>query len=407
MPIIIESDRSVADDLQRALTSTPGVTTLLTSHDKAMAKVETAPEEYAVVLGPTVPLAAALALADTLRVIRPALSVVLLRDDVDTSVLADALRAGVREVASARDERALYQAVQRAHALYEAMTQQADVQRSASPGGQVVTVFSAKGGVGKTTVSTNLAVALADGGGRSVCLVDLDLAFGDVAITLQIFPTRTIADAVPMGANLDLPGLESLLTPYRDGVQVLVAPISPDAKDTITAALVSKVLELLRSRFDYIVVDSPPAFDDQVMQAFDASDLILLLTTPDIPALKNLKITLETLTLLNYPRDQSLLLLNRSQPKVGITAEEVSTTLGIPIIAMIPSSADIPASVNRGEPIVLSAPRHPCSRGFAALVDVILQHHPARRHDAEVAQSAQVEASPVRRRALFGRRSAA
>jgi len=407
MPIIIESQRTVADDLQRALASSPGTTTLLPTVDKAATRLEATPEEYAVVLGPSVALADALALADTLRVIRPALSVVLLRDDVDTSVLADALRAGVREVTSARDERAVHQAVQRAHALYEAMTQQAEVQRSTSPGGQIVTVFSAKGGVGKTTVSTNLAVALADGGARTVCLVDLDLAFGDVAITLQVFPTRTIADAVPMGADLDLPGLESLLTPYRDGVQVLVAPITPDAKDTITAALVARVLELLRSRFDYIVVDSPPAFDDQVMQAFDVSDLILLITTPDIPALKNLKITLETLTLLNYPREQSLLVLNRSQPKVGITAEEVSTTLGIPIIAMVPSSAEIPASVNRGEPIVLTDPRHPCSRGIAALVEVILEHNPARRHEAEVAHTGEVEAAPVRRRALFGRRSAA
>ena len=407
MPIIIESQRTVADDLQRALASSPGTTTLLPTVDKAATRLEATPEEYAVVLGPSVALADALALADTLRVIRPALSVVLLRDDVDTSVLVDALRAGVREVTSARDERAVHQAVQRAHALYEAMTQQAEVQRSTSPGGQIVTVFSAKGGVGKTTVSTNLAVALADGGARTVCLVDLDLAFGDVAITLQVFPTRTIADAVPMGADLDLPGLESLLTPYRDGVQVLVAPITPDAKDTITAALVARVLELLRSRFDYIVVDSPPAFDDQVMQAFDVSDLILLITTPDIPALKNLKITLETLTLLNYPREQSLLVLNRSQPKVGITAEEVSTTLGIPIIAMVPSSAEIPASVNRGEPIVLTDPRHPCSRGIAALVEVILEHNPARRHDAEMAHAAAGEAAPARRRALFGRRSAA
>lgn len=242
---------------------------------------------------------------------------------------------------------------------------------------------------------------------RSVCLVDLDLSFGDVAITLQIFPTRTIADAVAMATDLDLPGLESLLTPYRDGLQALVAPISPDAKDSISAALVHKVLDLLRGRFEYVVIDTPPAFDDQVLQAFDASDLILLITTPDIPALKNLKITLETLTLLNYLREQSLLVLNRSQPKVGITAEEVSATLGMPIIAMIPSSADVPASINRGEPIMLCDPRHPCSRGFAALAERILEHHPARHHDLEAANLDADAAAPARRRTLFGRRSAA
>lgn len=352
------------------------------------------------------PLAAGLALADTVRVVRPALSVVLLRDDVDTSVLADALRSGVREVASARDERAVHQAVQRSHALYEAMTQQASIQQTAQFRGQVVTVFSAKGGVGKTTCRrTSPSPWLMEA--RSVCLVDLDLSFGDVAITLQIFPTRTIADAVAMATDLDLPGLESLLTPYRDGLQALVAPISPDAKDSISAALVHKVLDLLRGRFEYVVIDTPPAFDDQVLQAFDASDLILLITTPDIPALKNLKITLETLTLLNYLREQSLLVLNRSQPKVGITAEEVSATLGMPIIAMIPSSADVPASINRGEPIMLCDPRHPCSRGFAALAERILEHHPARHHDLEAANLDADAAAPARRRTLFGRRSAA
>ena len=402
MPTIIEPDRSIADDLHRALAATPGDKRRLTGVEQAKAHLEDNPEEYAVVLGPGVALAAGLALADTVRVVRPALSVVLLRDTVDTSVLADALRSGVREVTSARDERAVHQAVQRAHALSEAMNQQASLQRAPVAQGQVVTVFSAKGGVGKTTVSTNLAVALSEGGHRQVCLVDLDLSFGDVAITLQIFPTRTIADAVQMERNLDLDGLESLLTPYRDGVQALVAPIQPDAKDTISAPLVGRVLELLRGRFDYVVIDTPPAFDDQVLQAFDASDLILLITTPDIPALKNLKIALETLTLLNYPREQSLLVLNRSQPKAGITAEEVSTTLGMPIVAMVPSSADIPASVNRGEPIVISDPRHPCSRGLTSLAHCVLEHHPGHRVEADAASSLP---SP-RKRSLFGRRSA-
>lgn len=407
MPTIIETDRSIADDLARALAGSPGTCVLLSGVDQAKVHLEASPEEYAVVIGPSVPLAAGLSLADTVRVVRPTLSVILLRESVDTSVLADALRSGAREVASSRDERAVDEAVRRAHRLYEAMTHQAELSRVEPTRGRIITVFSAKGGVGKTTVSTNLAVALADGGARQVCLVDLDLSFGDVAITLQIFPTRTIADAVSMGQDLDLAGLESLLTPYRDGVSALVAPIQPDAKETISAALVAKVLELLRSRFDYVVIDTPPAFDDQVLQAFDVSDLILLLTTPDIPALKNLKITLETLTLLNYPREQSLLVLNRAQPKVGITAEEVSTTLGMPIMAMVPSSADIPASVNRGEPIVGSDPRHPCSRGITALAELIVSRDPRSLEGAGSPTPAGGAASATaRKRSLFGRRSA-
>ncbi|MDQ1584751.1 MAG: pilus assembly protein CpaE [Actinomycetota bacterium] len=328
--------------------------------------------EDAVVLGPTVDLVSALALAESMRVSRPSLGVILVRRYVDTTVLADAMRVGVFEVVEERDVAALTAAVGRSHDLARALREtviQAPEPEDGAGRGTLITVFSAKGGCGKTTLATNLAAALADGGRREVCLVDLDLAFGDVAIALQLFPAHTIADAVPLAASLDAQALLSLLTPHSPGFTTLVAPIEPGSADAIPASLVSTILALLKKQFDYVVVDTPPAFDDHVLAAFDQSDIVALLATLDIPALKNLKLTLETLDLLNYPRERWRIVLNRSDSKVGLALSEVEKTLKVPIAVQVPSSRDVPASVNRGVPIMLDDPRHPVSQAIKAFAE--------------------------------------
>ena len=137
--------------------------------------------------------------------------------------------------------------------------------------------------------------------------------------------------------------------------------MEPEGGAAVTAALVTKVLHLLKQEFDYVVVDTPPAFDDQVLAAFDQSDVVALMATLDIPALKNLKLTLETLDLLNYPRERWRVVLNRADSKVGLTLAEVEKTIKSPIAAQIPSSRDVPATINRGVPIVLDDAKHPVS----------------------------------------------
>ena len=230
-------------------------------------------------------------------------------------------------------------------------------------------MFSAKGGCGKTTLATNIATALAESGKGTVALVDLDLAFGDVAIALQLFPTHTIADAVAIGEDLDGPALASLLTSHRSGLQALVAPMEPSAADTITTPLVSRILDILREDFDYVVVDTPPALDDHVLAAFDHSNVVALLATLDIPALKNLKLTLETLDLIGFSRDRLKIVLNRSDSKVGLSLSEVEKTLRAPIVAQIPSSRDVPASTNRGVAIVSDDPKSPVSLAIKGFID--------------------------------------
>lgn len=352
-PVSAETLRSAVDPDAEIVTSVDLARRYLTDH----------PEIDVAVIGAGVELEPALVLADTMRVSRPELGVILVRRRVDTIVLTEALRAGMREVVAERDLAALGDAVRRGREIARAMRSQSGVGASTEDYlqlGRVVTVFSAKGGCGKTTIATNLAAAIADGGRRSVCLLDLDLAFGDVAIALQLFPAHTLADAVPIADTLDHTAIEALLTPHSPGLTTLVAPVEPGAAD-IPTHVVAAVLRILREMFEYVVVDTPPAFTDHVLAAFDESDVLALLATLDIPALKNLKLTLETLDLLNYPRDKWRIVLNRSDSKVGLAMGEVEKTLGIPIAAEIPSSRDVPASINRGVPIVLESPSHDVS----------------------------------------------
>ena len=323
-----------------------------------------------VIVAPDVALADALELASTQRVAQPALGIVLVRSRLDASVLTSALRAGVREVVKAEDAVALGDACQRSLELTaQWMATMAPVAVAAPTPpvvGQVVTVFAAKGGCGKTTVATNLAVASAEAG-RSVCLVDLDLAFGDVAIALQLDPKRTLSEAVAMAGHIDETGVRSLITPYRPRLDALLAPVEPGAAEAIPTGLVAELLAVLRTMYDLVVVDTPPAFTDHVLSAFDASDRFVLVASLDVPALKNLKLTLEMLDLLNFDPARRELVLNRSDSKVGLTLGEVQDALGAQVSVQIPSSRAVPSAINRGVPIVLDVPGHAVSSAIRTL----------------------------------------
>lgn len=369
MTAIVEFDPLGAESIKGALGPDAA---LLPGLDALTAHLELNVFEDCVVLGPSVDQQDVFALAEEMRLRRPSLGVVMVRRRIDTAILSDALRAGVREVIQERDLAGLTAAVRRQREIAARLRESVDNPEGAAPQthrGRVVTVFSAKGGCGKTTLSTNLAAAIAQSGRGSVALVDLDLAFGDVAIALQLFPTHTIADAVPIGEDLDGPALISLLTTHRSGLRALVAPMEPSAAETISTDLIVHILDLLRDEFDYIIVDTPPALDDHVLAAFDRSDIVALIATLDIPALKNLKLTLETLDLIGFSRDKVKIVLNRSDSKVGLALSEVEKTLKAPIVAQIPSSRDVPASTNRGVALVSDDPKHPVSLAISAFID--------------------------------------
>jgi MinD-like ATPase involved in chromosome partitioning or flagellar assembly len=333
--------------------------------DAAVRALFDAPTEDLVVVGPQADASEALQFAAQLRMERPTAGVILVREQVDVALLTEALRAGVREVISTGDTVALDAACERSRALSDrARDELRFTDEPETPQGKVVTVFAAKGGCGKTTIAVNLAAALALIEGNRVCLVDLDLAFGDVAISVQLDPVRTISDALPMAGHVDTTGAVSLLTPYKPGLDMLLAPVTPGDAEKIPASLVGELLTVLRGMFDFVVVDTPAQFSEHVLTAMDLSDHHVLLTTPDTPALKNLRITLDMLDLLAYPRDIRWMLVNRSDSKVGLSSSDVERVVRSPLNVQVPSSRNVPISINRGTPIVLAMPNHPVSQAI-------------------------------------------
>lgn len=355
--------------------------------------VRATPTEFAVVIGPSVPGEAAAELAQWARVHRPDLGVILLRHEVDSGALALALRSGMREVVAARDLAGITTAVQRARSVASAIGQtmmdeaqaaaesaRAEVAAQAAhaaaaaqaeadaPRGRIVTVFSTKGGVGKSLVATNVGVALA-GKGRSVCLVDLDVNSGDVAIMLQLTPNRTINDLASFSGVVDAEGIESILTRHSDNLSVVAAPVRLDSPDQASVEDIGKLLDALRRMVDFVVVDTSGVFDDHALCALDRSDLIVLVGTLDIPSLKALKLATSTLEVLNFPKSTWRFVLNRADSKVGLTVEEFEKTLGLKADSSLVSSREVLAAVNRGEALVSAYPNHPNSKALLAFSD--------------------------------------
>lgn len=331
----------------------------VTSLPELRSALQAEPTTELVVVGPDVELSLALEIASSERVEQPHLGVVLVRTRVDSGVLTQALRAGVRDVVKADNLAALGDACERSRELTRQVTGVAATTQRAR--GLLSTVFSAKGGCGKTTTATNLAAALADGGRRAVVLVDLDLGFGDVAIAMQLRPQRTLGDISHLDVALDPAVVESLVTHHSPGLDVVAAPVEPSSTEVMPVHTVAALLDTLTTMYDHVVVDTPPAFTDHVLAAFDRSDHFVLLATLDVPALKNLKITLETMGMLGYSRDAFHVVLNRSDAKVGLSADDVEKTLGHHIAVQVPSSRAVPASVNRGVVLTLDQPGHPVS----------------------------------------------
>ena len=364
MTILWDSDPSAAETYQFAVSDRIQVAEVAQTVTRSLANN---PLELLVIVGPDVDLQAASSLAETARAERPEVSVILLRRRLDVAVLGQALRAGFREVVASDDLTSLSSACQRSLEISHHL---AGMAGGGAPvvDGKVVIVFNAKGGCGKTTISTNLGAYVASTGAR-VLLVDLDLAFGDVAISLQLRPAASANDLVAMTGHIDAQGLASVVTKHESGLDTVCAPNHPREADGIPGATVGEMLRVARRMYDYIIVDTPPAFSEHVLVALDMCDLLVLIATLDIPAVKNLRLTLETLDQLGHPREGRVVMLNRSDAKVGLNTDDVVGAIKVPIAASVPSSSHVPASVNRGVPIVLDEPKHPVSIALRTFAD--------------------------------------
>src|SRR3989441_8726518 len=222
--------------------------------------------------------------------------------------------------------------------------------------GKIITFFSPKGGVGRTTIATNLAVALHQSTEKPVVLVDGSLPFGDIAVILNMSPkAKTIADLVGSFDNTDSDVLESVLVSHSTGIKVLLAPPTPESAELIKGEDIKRVLELLRERYAYIVVDTWPSYGEQVITMLDTSDVILTLMTLEITSLKNVRVFMEVAEKLGYDDNKLQLVANRNDSSGGIKASDVEASLGRKIPHTIVSDGrTLVLAVNRGVPFVIS-----------------------------------------------------
>jgi pilus assembly protein CpaE len=220
--------------------------------------------------------------------------------------------------------------------------------------GRIVTVFSPKGGTGKTVLSTNLAAAFAKEEGKRTLLVDLDLQFGDTAIMLGLEPQKTIHDLVVAPGQLDSEKLAGYVTGHASGLDILPAPVRPEDAELVTEAKLARLLEVARESYEVIVVDTSPFFYGPMLVTLDRTDELLLVCGLEVTTLKNVRLALQTLELLSFPAKRVGVVLNRANSKVGMKRSEVEAALETKVRFEVPSDRQVPLCVNRGNPAVLN-----------------------------------------------------
>jgi len=303
---------------------------------------------------------------------------VLTVDELSTQIMQMAIRAGVSDVIQLpADEDQLSEAVERASDQLTPSTHipggdPGDKGDGGGDRGRVTTIFSTKGGTGKSVVACNLAVVLARTSEKPVVLLDADLQFGDVAVMLKLTPRHTIVDAVGNIDRLDVALLKSLLVRHeRSGVLVLPAPLEPGFADQVSGADMTKIIDMLATFAGHVVIDTPSHFNEVNLAVLENSDDIILVAGMDIPAIKNVKIGLQVLRLLDMPVSRVKLLLNRANAKVKLDIGEVEKTLQLKADILLPSDILIPQSVNKGNPAVLEAPKSTCAKAIEQLANLI------------------------------------
>jgi pilus assembly protein CpaE len=252
------------------------------------------------------------------------------------------------------------------------------------PRGKIVTVYSPKGGTGCTTLAVNLALTLHNEDTR-VVLVDGNLQFGDVAVFVNEQGKNTIVDLAPRAEELDPEIVEEVMVKHASsGIHILAAPSRPEYAEKVSSAQFGKVLEYLQQLYAYVVVDTASLLTDVTLVAIDVSDLIVLVTTQDIPAIKNCRLFLDLLQTLGIERERILFVMNRFDKRINITPERVADNLKQAVASVIPLDEQTATkAVNRGIPFVLDSKNQPAARGIFSLAESLRAHFTAQESPDE------------------------
>jgi len=323
------------------------------------------------VLSPEVKEADALGLAEFVGRTSPGTAIVLVRDHTWNGLLPAAMRAGIRDVVDmtqGTDE--LREAVERAIA-WATNLRAAGVTAQGEGGGRaqrghILSVFSSKGGSGKTFLTTNLATAIAQVTGADTAVVDLDVDMGDVFTYFGREPSASINDLMELGEGADHDKIRDVGVEVAPHTWAFGAPPDPAAEAPAGEA-VGKFLRSVRNEFPYVIVDASVDYSDSALVCFDLSDMICLVTALDVVGVKHLSKALDTLLTIGLPRDRFRVVLNRADSKVGLDASDVERVMKIQVDAMIPSSRAVPTSLNKGRPVVLDEPNSEVSQAIHQL----------------------------------------
>jgi pilus assembly protein CpaE len=237
--------------------------------------------------------------------------------------------------------------------------------------GTVITVFGAKGGIGKTTISTNLATTLAKLTGASVCLVDMDTRFGDVAIMMDIAVEASIADVARKIDEIDRDKIKDYLVKHYSGVNILPAPLHPTEWRNMTPQHIERIIELLAQTHDYVVIDTPGTFNELIAATLELANLILLITSMDIASIKDTALALEMLRAAGVSEDKVKLTINHSTAANSLREEDVSRVLEYDVFWRIPHDLSVSSSTQLGQPIVIAKPYARVSRSIIDLAHAL------------------------------------
>jgi pilus assembly protein CpaE len=316
--------------------------------------------------------AAAMNLATNFNRQFPSVSIILVTDAGPALALA-AMRAGVRDLMHpaaplADIQLVLDRAGKSAQAHLAAMAGTLPTDAGPAAAGRVIGVVSPKGGVGKTTVATNLAVGLAQSQLHSTVLVDLDVQFGDVAYALNLEPEYSLPDAVHGPASRDTMALKTFLTRHETGLYVICGPKTPAAADSVSPEQVSHLLRMLASEFRYVVVDTAPGLQDHALAAIDESTDLVLLTSMDVPGVRGLRRELDALSSLGMSAKNCHVVLNFVDERGDLSVQDVVATIGTGIDLLLPRSKSTLESVNQGIPLLQARGRDPMTKQLRRLV---------------------------------------
>ena len=326
-----------------------------------------------------------IAATEAIRSKHPAIQVVILSVQSDQNYMRRAMLAGARDFLTKPpmgDE--LISAIRRAGAMAQSeRSKSAQIQAAipamniggmnavfGGPKGKIVTVYSPKGGTGTTTLAVNLALTLHNEDTR-VALVDGNLQFGDIAVFMNEQGKNTIADLSSRADELDPEIVEEVMVKHSaSGVHILAAPSRPEYAEKVSSNQFSKVLEYLRQLYAYVIVDTSSYLTEITLSAIDVSDLIVLVTTQDIPSIKNCRLFLDLLQTMGIGRERILFTMNRFDKRINITPERVAENLKQEVSSVIPlDEQTVTKAVNRGIPFVIDSKNQPATRGIFSLAE--------------------------------------